>query len=74
MILGSIAGVDEIAGAFYGREELENFADGEANGFDRAGGSSSEKVLKLGEDLLDGVKSGEYLCMRMSLAPAERMS
>jgi len=36
--------------AFFGREAQEELADGEANGFDRSGGSFSEEVLELGEE------------------------
>src|SRR2546430_14421807 len=48
----------QVACAFFGLEELENFADGEANSFDRSGGKFSQEVLELGEDLLDGVQVG----------------
>jgi hypothetical protein len=42
--------------AFFGAEELENFADGEANRFNGSGGGFSEEVLELGKDLLDRVQ------------------
>jgi hypothetical protein len=38
----------------FGREVLENLADGEAYGFDASGGGLSQEMLELGEDLLDG--------------------
>src|ERR1700748_3190564 len=57
MKLGSsVSRVCQIACAFFGREELENLADGEAYGFDGSGGGFSQEVLEFGEDLLDGVQ------------------
>src|SRR5437763_258057 len=54
----SISLVCQLACAFFGLEELENFADGKANSFDRSGGKFSQEVFELGEDLLDGVQVG----------------
>jgi hypothetical protein len=57
MKLGSsISRVYQVACAFFGREELENLADGEANSFDRSGGSFSQEAFQFSEDLLDRVQ------------------
>jgi hypothetical protein len=62
MKLGSsISGVCQVACAFFGRKELESFADGEANSFDGSGGSFSEEMFELGEALFDRVQVGRVL-------------
>jgi len=57
MILGSIARVWEIVGAFFGREGLGNFADGDANGFDGSRGRFSQEMLAWRRSV-DGVQVG----------------
>jgi hypothetical protein len=61
----------QVACAFFGREELENLADVEANSFDGLGGSLSEEVR---DTCAIGFRSGEYLGKEKILAPARRMS
>jgi hypothetical protein len=52
------------------REKLQGLGDCAANGFDGSGGSFSEKMFELGEDLFDRVQVGRVF----GKAPAERMS
>jgi hypothetical protein len=70
----SVSCVGEVVGAFLGCERSEEFADRRHEGFERARGGVAEKVLELGEDLLDGVQVGGVLGRKNSLAPADRMA
>ena len=57
MILGSrVPRIGEVVGAFFGGEGAEEFTDGCGQGLDRPGGRLAQKMLELGEDLLDRVQ------------------
>jgi len=76
MKLGSsISCVYQVACAFFGREEPDNVADGEANSIDGSGGGFSEEVLEFGEDqgepalwIVDGEK-GAHLRVLLAHRP-----
>jgi hypothetical protein len=55
---GSVSRVDEIVGAFLGREAVEECADALPGSLYGTFGGLSQEGLELGEDLLDGIEVG----------------
>jgi hypothetical protein len=66
--------IAEVVGTFFGRECLEDVADGGAYGFDHSSVGFSQQVLSLAKICSIGLRSGEYLGRKKSLAPVERIS
>ena len=57
MSLGrSVAGLDEVVGAFACCDGVEDMGDGVADGILGAGSGLAQPVLELGEELLDRVQ------------------
>ena len=67
-----ISGLGEVVSALLRRDGREDLADGVADGVDGSLAGFAQEVLELGEELFDGVGSGEYFGRKNSLAPADR--